>query len=99
MSTKMSLELALNQNFQFVGQNSTTNQFTDSHLWSTMDWLNYQFWPKFGLAIGLGGGYDQLTVGSDMTFVQVQGRINWTVGEKLSLLVEGGMEDRQFLDS
>jgi hypothetical protein len=99
MSTKMSLELALNQDFQFVNPGASTNQFTDSRLWSTMDWLNYQFWPKFGAAIGIGAGYDQLSVGSDMTFVQLQGRINWTVADKLIVLISGGVEDRQFLES
>lgn len=99
MSSKMSLELGLNQHFRFVGQSGSTNQLTDSMDWSTQDWLNYQFWQKFGAALGVGGGYNNVNVGSDVTYEQVQGRITWLAGTKLSLSLSGGFEDRQFLNS
>jgi hypothetical protein len=99
MSTKASLELAASQNFLFVSQALPGQQLSNSRIWSTMDWLNYQFWPKFGAAIGAGFGYDDVSVGSDLTFEQIQGRINWRVGEKLSLTANAGFQDTQFLNS
>jgi len=63
-----------------------------------MDWLNYQFWPRFNLAFGLGGGYVDLSAGSSMSYEQVQGRLTWQVADKLSLVVSAGYEEWQFLD-
>jgi hypothetical protein len=99
LSSKLSLELGLNQDLRFLGGTVSTNELTDSKVWSTMDWLNYQARPDFGAALGVGGGYVQVNPGSDMTFEQVQGRIQWRPGTKLSLVLNGGFEDRQFLDS
>ena len=56
MNSKMSLDLALNQNFVSADQFSSYNE------WSTMDWLNYQFWPRLNAALGAGGGYDNESV-------------------------------------
>jgi len=97
MSTALSLELAGNQSFQFVGQGASGEQLSDWRTWSTMDWLNYQFGPNLGAALGAGFDYDNLSVGADMTSEQVQGRITWRAGKKLSLMASGGMQDRQFL--
>jgi hypothetical protein len=99
MSSGMSLELGLAQSFRFVGRNAAGEQLTDSRAWSTMDWLNYQFGPKFGAAVGLGCGYDNLSIGSDMFHEQVQGRLTLRPGEKLNFTASGGVEDRQFLSS
>ncbi len=93
LGTSLSLELSASENSRFA------KDFTDSHEWSTMDWLNDQFWPGFGVAIGAGGGYINLSAGSDMTYEQVQGRVNWRAGDKWSFLLSGGVEDRQFVDS
>ena len=97
-NTKASLEMGLNQDFRFMGQNAPSEQLVDSEVWSTMDWLNYQFWPRFGAALGVGAGYIDVSIGSAMTFEQLQGRITWLVAEKLSMVVSGGVEDMQFLD-
>ena len=97
VSTKTSLELGLNQDFRFVGQNQAGLQLTDSREWSTLDWLNYQFWPRFGAALGVGFGYLDLSAGSDMTYEQLQGRISWQATAKVSLVVSAGLDDRQFL--
>ncbi len=99
MSTKTSLELAASQNFLFVSQAVPGQQLSDSRIWSTLDWLNYQFWPKFGAAVGAGFGYDDVSAGSDLAFEQLQGRVNWQVGEKLSLTANAGFQDTQFLNS
>jgi hypothetical protein len=99
LGSRMSLEVGLNQNFRFVGQTSATNSLVDSMNWSTMDWLNYQVWPKVGFGIGLGGGYNDVSAGADMTYEQVQGRVTCVAGTKLSLMASGGIEVRQFQSS
>ena len=107
LGSRMSLELTANQNFRFTGdftngtnitQNSANN-VTETLQWSTMDWLNYQFWPALGAGIGVGGGYVDVNEGSDQAYEQIQGRLQWTATDKLSLQVQGGAEFRQFLDS
>jgi hypothetical protein len=97
LGSQTSLELGASQNFRFVDQTVPGEQLTDTRSWSTMNWLNYQFWPRFGAAIGGGFGYDNLAVGSDMTSEQLQGRITWRVVNKLNFVLSGGAEDRQFL--
>ena len=92
MNSKMSLDLSLNQNFV------SADQFSSYKEWSTLDWLNYQFWPRLNIAVGAGGGYDNEDASRpDMTFEQLQGRVNWRVADKISFQLHGGVEDRQFL--
>jgi hypothetical protein len=92
MGDKMSLELAVNQNFRL------TPGLTDLHEWTTADWLNYQVEPVVSLGLGLTLGYDDVSSSSAMPFEDIQGRISFTPGTKLSILLAGGGEDRQFLD-
>ncbi len=91
INTKMSLDLAVNQNIV------SADQFESSREWSTMDWLNYHFWARFDAALGVGLGYDNVDTGSDMLFERYQGRIRWRATDKISFQVHGGLEDRQFL--
>jgi hypothetical protein len=91
MNSKMSLDLAVNQNFV------SADQFSSYKEWSTLDWLNYQFWPRLNAAIGVGGGYDNEDASPDMTFEQFQGRVNWRATDKISFQLHGGVEDRQIL--
>lgn len=86
----ISLELGANQNF------TSSENFTDSSEWSTLDWLSYQFWPRFDAGLGAGFGYVHVNVGHDSVYEQYQGRINWRPTDKISLQVHGGVEDRQF---
>ena len=97
LGTQTSLELGASQNFRLLGNTVPGEQLADTRSWATMDWLNYQFWSRFGAAIGAGFGYDNVSVGSDMTSEQLQGRITWVVVNKLSFVLSGGAEDRQFL--
>jgi uncharacterized protein (PEP-CTERM system associated) len=77
-----------------------TNQpLSDSKNWSTTEGLNYQIWPRLSAGINLAFAYDELTIGSDMTSETIQGQLDWRVGNKLSLSMQGGIEDRQFIDS
>ncbi len=91
MSSHVSLQLGLTQNFR------DAEPYSDLHEWTTSDWLSYQFNRLFGMGIGVTGGYDELNNGSDMPFEEVQGRLNFQPGAKLSLQVSGGVEDRQFV--
>ena len=91
MNSKMSLDLGLKQNFVSADNFSSYNE------WSTLDWLNYEFWPQLDAALGVGGGYDDEAASPDMTFEQFQGRVNWRATEKVSFQIHGGVEDRQIL--
>ena len=91
MNSKMSLDLTLNQQFESADQFSSYNE------WSTLDWLNYQFWPRFSASLGVGGGYVNESSSPDITFQQFQGRILWRASDKISLQLAGGVEVLQFL--
>ncbi len=90
INSKLSLDLAVNQNFV------SADQFQSYREWSTMDWLNYHFWDRFSVALGVGLGYDDVEMSPDMLFEQYQGRINWRATDKISFQLHGGLEDRQF---
>jgi hypothetical protein len=95
----LSLELAANQDLRYVSQPSVNEGLTDSQRWSTLNWLNYQLSPQFGAAVGVGFGYESQTGGSEMLFEQIQGRLTWHPGEKLSVSISGGGEIRQVLNA
>jgi hypothetical protein len=92
MGSKLSLQLGLNQNIRDASGAGVANL----REWTTQDWLNYQEGTMFGMGIGLILGYDDLSIGSDMPYEQIQGRINYHPGPKLTLTLSGGAEDRQF---
>jgi hypothetical protein len=99
MGSKMSLDLSASQNFRYVSQGSIAQPVANTRDWSTMEWLNYQFIPRFSLGLGVGFTYDNLSFGPDITSEQYQGRINWHATDKLSFALSGGLDDRQFLAS
>ncbi|HTQ51545.1 MAG TPA: outer membrane beta-barrel protein [Candidatus Acidoferrales bacterium] len=91
MNSKMSLDLAVSQLF------NSTEQFQNYSETSTTDWLNYHFWDRFNIGIGLGIGYDNPDASPDMLYEQYMGRVNWRATDKISFQIHGGVEDRQFL--
>lgn len=91
INSKMSLDLAVNQTFY------SAEQFQSYREWSTLNWLNYQFWPRFSVALGVGVGYDDVDMSPDMLFEQYQARAKWRATDKISFQIHGGLEDRQFL--
>jgi hypothetical protein len=91
VNSKVSIDLGLNQDFE------SAQQFQGYRQWSTMDYLNYQFWPRFNAGLGVGAGYVDVDVGANMAFEQFQGRIGWRATDKTSLQFHGGLEYRQFL--
>jgi hypothetical protein len=98
---KISLDMGANQTFNYVGNNvNSTDQLqplADSKSWSTLEWLNYQFWPRFSAGLGLGFGYNQQADSPDSIYEQYQGRINWRATDKISFQLSGGLEDQQYL--
>jgi len=97
---EMSLDLGWNQSFNdYVGGAGVTNSLplADSRAWSTMDWLSYQFWPRFSVGLGAGFGYDQQDGSPDSINEQYQGRVNWRATDKISFQLSGGLQEQQYL--
>jgi hypothetical protein len=92
-ASKLMLELGVSQNIR------NTESFTRSRTWSTMDWLNYQLSSRLSAGVGIGGGYENVSPGSDMTFEQVQAKLNFHIAQKIDFAVRGGGEIRQILDA
>ena len=97
LNSETFLELGAKQNLMFV--QNVANSVGNSLDWSTLDWLDLRWGPNLGAAGGIGLGYNNVQVGSDMAYEQFQARIAWKVAHKVSLSVNGGVEIRQFLDS
>jgi len=70
--------------------------FNDYYTMSTLEWLNYQASSRTTLGLGLGGGYNVVKPGPDWTFEQLQGRIVWLPGTKLTIQASGGVQFQQF---
>jgi len=98
---KMSLDMGFNQIFNYVGSGgSSTNllqNLTNSRGWSTMDWLNYEFWSRFNAGLGFGFGYNQQDGSPDSIYEQYQARVNWRATDKISFQLGGGLQDQQYL--
>ncbi len=90
-NSKMSTDFGVSQNI------ISADQFNSSREWSTLDWLNYEFWPRLNGGIGAGFGYVNVQTGPDMTYEQLKGRVNWRATDKISFQLQAGGEDRQFL--
>ena len=91
MSQRTSLDFSLSRS-----QNDTT-EFNSSTTYSSMNWFNYQITDITRLGLGGGGGFTEVQSGSDMTYQQIQARVNWVPRPKISASVNGGVELRQFL--
>ena len=98
---EISLDMGLNQDFNYVeNTGSSANQLqnlADSKSWSTLEWLNYQFWPRLNAGLGLGFGYNQQENSPDSVYEQYQGRVNWRATDKISFQLSGGLHDQQYL--
>jgi hypothetical protein len=90
-NSKVSVDLSLNQDFE------SADQFSSYRQWSTMEYVNYQFWSRLSAGIGAGFGYSEPDAGPDMISESVQGRVSWQVADKTRVLVHGGLQDSQFL--
>jgi hypothetical protein len=98
---KMSLSLGLNQNLNYLQSSGSSTNYTqslaDSQSWSTMDWLNYEFWPRLNAGLGLGLGYDRQQDSPDALSEQYQARVNWRATDKISFQINGGLLTQQYL--
>ncbi len=90
LNSKMSVDLGLNQTLNFP------DGFQSSREWSTMDWLNYAFWPR--LTAGIGAGFGYVDTVPDSVFEQVQARVGWRATDKISLQASGGAQFSQFTE-
>jgi len=90
LNSKLSLNLGLNQTLNFPDGFQITRQ------WSTLDWLNYEFWPRLTAGVGAGVGY--LDEAEGAVFEQLEGRVGWRATDKISLQVSGGAQFYQFTD-
>ena len=101
MNNKMWLDMGLNQKLNYIGNGASstnyTQNLTDSKAWSTMDWLNYQFWPRFSIGLGVGVGYTIQDGSPDSINEQYQARVNWRATDKISFQLSGGLEDQQYM--
>jgi hypothetical protein len=93
LNERLSLDMGLNQSLAYA------DNLQNSRTWSTLDWLNYQFWPRLSIGAGAGVGYVNVDFGPDQTFEQLQARVNWRATDKLSLLLSGGGQDWQYSSS
>ena len=91
LGSRMLLDTSVSHNDQ------SAETFTSSREWSTSDWLHYQITPQFDTAIGFGAGKVNVSAGSDMTYTRPQAQIGWRPTSKLSLNLQGGIENRKFL--
>ncbi len=87
------LELGFRQNTR------RAEGFSSSENWSTEDWLQYQISETVGVAAGVELGYASVNNGNNMSYHQLNGRINWRPTEKLGIAAHGGVETREFIDS
>lgn len=100
INSRLALSLGANQSLNYVDSSgAVTNAPSASRTWSTMDWLNYEFWPRLNAGAGAGLGYINEVGGTDMIYEQYQGQVNWRATDKISFQLSGGLEDEQFLGS
>jgi hypothetical protein len=98
---KISLDMGLSQNLNYVGNGGSSSNLlqnlANSKAWSTMDWLNYQFWPRLNAGLGAGFGYTIQDGSPDSLYEQYQARVNWRATDKMSFQLSGGLQDQQYL--
>ena len=98
---KMSLDMGLSQNLDYIGNGASATNYlqnlANSKSWSTMEWLNYQFWPRLNAGLGAGFGYTVQDGSPDSINEQYQAWVNWRATDKISFQLSGGLEDQQYL--
>jgi hypothetical protein len=104
LTSNLTANLGLNQSIALV------SGFEDTYDWSTLDGVDYQFWPRLTAGIGVGAGYtlvenNTLVQNSsqlggaenlDQTHEELTAHVNWRATDKISFQISGGLDDRQF---
>ncbi len=100
-NNKLSLSMGVSQNINLINNSgSSTNSFgnlANSYSWSTMEWLNWQFWPRLNAGIGVGAGYTTQAGSPDSLNEQASGRVNWRATDKTSFQLSVGVQDQQYM--
>jgi hypothetical protein len=106
---KISFDTSGNISVMVIGNNSTnvfggsTNNsnssvLSDSQSYSGSEWLNYKFHDTLTGGLGVTVGYTSQDSGFRSLDEQYLGRVTWQPGSKLTLNLNGGIEDEQFLN-
>src|SRR5271154_625758 len=90
LNSNMSVDLGVSQDLNYPSDFERTLQ------WSTLDWLNYEFWPRLNAGVGAGAGYVEAT--PNTVFEQIEARVNWRATDKMSFGIRGGPEFTQFTE-
>lgn len=91
LNSQVLSETILNQNLRYaVGS-------PDNEEWSALEWLHYQLFPQLDTAIGAGGGYINVTEGSNTAYFQPEAEVTFAPISVLSINLTGGLDHREFL--
>ncbi len=71
--------------------------YPSSKEWSTTEWLHYQVFPQLDTAVGYGFGYIAVSQGTDISYTRPEIQMTWTVTNKISINVMGGLDQPEFL--
>jgi hypothetical protein len=74
----------------------TSSAFPDSREWTVVERLHYQYAPQLDTALSLDYGYVSMSAGSDMSYLRPQAQITWKPTDKINLVLQGGVEHRDF---
>lgn len=92
-SDRDALTFSISQNIRFADGSP------DSYSWANQNWYDRNLTDRISGGIGAGVSYDLLDPGTDMFALRLNGRIQGSLGQKLSYSVSGGAERRDFVGS
>jgi hypothetical protein len=81
------------------GGTNAPEGLSDSQNYSGSEWMDYQFDEKLAGGLGVTVGYSAQEGGFNSLDEQYLGRATWRPGTKLTFYLNGGIEDRQFLNT
>lgn len=90
---KDALTFALSQTIRFADGSP------DAYSWVNQNWYERPLTDVISAALGVGVGYDLLDPGTDMVYERLNGRVQGSLGSKVTYSVAGGAEFRQFAGS
>ena len=98
--TSLTASRALNDkmsvDFGFVQSILDTDGFQGTRDWSLNAALNYQFWERLTVGVGVVLGYVDLDRGPAQIYEQLSAHAKWRITDKVGLSVNAGGEAREF---